>query len=276
MKRSPFFVVPFLLVAALGLWGHLNATADPVVRRALIAEPAWPRGAPPTRMLLMSDIHFGNWSMNASRLERIVGQANALHPDLVVIAGDFLAGYDNKPTIAAQLVRPLSELRAPLGVVAVLGNHDRKFDPSVVIQALKRAGITLLLNQAVRRGPLAVGGAADGFHWQALVETARHMRGIDGVPILVAHEPDSAAGRPHDMPLMLVGHTHCGQIVLPVIGPLTPEIVKNQRYLCGFVRDAIGATVVTGGLGTSEAPFRFGAPPDMWLLTIGPTVASRP
>lgn len=259
-----------LLAGVVGVWGGLNARRDPVTRRARIAMSGWPHGAPAMKILLMSDIHLGNMSMGPTRLTHIVDQANALHPDLVVIAGDFLAGFDNEPSVAAQLVMPLSGLRPSLGVLAVLGNHDRKHNASIVVDALERAGVTVLINRGVRRGALAIGGVANGFKIAALNATAQQLRDIGGVPVLVAHEPDDAARRPADMPLMLVGHTHCGQIVLPLIGPLTPEIVKDQRYMCGIVPDLPGETIVTGGLGTSDAPFRFGAPPDMWLLTLGP------
>ncbi|SFG20113.1 hypothetical protein SAMN05518801_11036 [Novosphingobium sp. CF614] len=276
MRRLRVFLAALSVLAGVSLWGYSNARQDPVVRRSRIAMPEWPRGAPPVHVLLMSDIHLGNWSMGTGRLERIVGEVNALQPDLVVIAGDFLDGFDNTSARAARLVQPLSHLNAPLGIVAVLGNHDRKIDPAVVIQALERAGVTVLVNQSVRRGPLAIGGAGDGFRVRSLSLLAEQLHGLGGVPVFVAHEADSAPRRPLDMPLMLVGHTHCGQIVLPLIGPLTPEIVKDQRYLCGLVHDAAGETVVTGGLGTSNAPFRFGAPPDMWLLTLGPFSPSGP
>lgn len=263
-----------LLASVMVIWGHINSRQDPLIRRARIALPHWPRGASPVRVLLMSDIHLGNWSMGVSRLNRIVDEANALHPDLVILAGDFLAGYDNTPNRADRLIQPLSRLHAPLGVVAVSGNHDRSGDAAVVVQALTQAGATVLLDQAVRRGPLAIGGAINGYDIRHLITTADQLRLIGGAPILIAHEPDDAAKRPIDMPLMLVGHTHCGQVVLPLIGPLTPGIVKDQRYLCGAVRDEPGMTIVTGGLGTSDAPFRFGAPPDMWLITLGASLSN--
>jgi predicted MPP superfamily phosphohydrolase len=259
-----------LLASAVALWGNLNARQDPVIRRAQIAMPQWPSGAPPVRVLLMSDVHLGNFSMGSGRLNRVVDQANALHPDLMVLAGDFLAGYDNTPHRADRLIRPLSRLRAPLGVVAVIGNHDREGGLEPIILALAWAGVIVLQDQGIRRGPLAIGGARNGFKVRDLTVTADAVRRLGGAPVLLAHEPDDAGQRPADMPLMLVGHTHCGQVVLPLIGPLAPEIVKDQRYMCGPVRDAPGMTIVTGGLGTSEAPFRFGAPPDMWLISLGP------
>src|SRR3954462_6463540 len=84
-----------LLAAGLALWGHINARADPIVRRANVALPDWPAGAQPVTVALFSDVHIGNSTMDADRLTRIVAQVNALKPDLVLIAGDFASVHDS-------------------------------------------------------------------------------------------------------------------------------------------------------------------------------------
>ena len=80
----------------------------------------------------------------------------------------------------------------------------------------------------------------------------------------MAHSPDVPGGW---RGLVVAGHTHCGQIVLPLLGP--PIAVAAPRYRCGIVREAGRTTIVTAGTGTSVLPFRLGAPPDWWLLTVG-------
>src|ERR1700748_166098 len=112
--------------AALFTWMHHEARADPIVRRATIRLSDWPAGQKPVTVLLLSDIHIGSAAMDAARLTRIVAQANALQPDLVMMAGDFVFGHDSVAgaRYAAELVKPLSALRAPLGVIAIPGNHD--------------------------------------------------------------------------------------------------------------------------------------------------------
>lgn len=112
-------------LAGLLLWGFLEARADPIVRRVEIAMPDLPAGTPPLRVLLLSDVHAGNLAVPPARLTRIVAQINALQPDLVLIAGDFLPGHAavDAATATARLA-PLKGLRARLGVVAVPGNHD--------------------------------------------------------------------------------------------------------------------------------------------------------
>jgi predicted MPP superfamily phosphohydrolase len=86
----------------------------------------------------------------------------------------------------------------------------------------------------------------------------------------MSHSPDVAPLLPPDMPLLLAGHTHCGQIVLPFYGPLASVTRYGERYRAGVRREHARTVVVTCGLGTSGLPFRFGAPPDLWLITLGP------
>lgn len=269
--RRVLLLLVVLALAGLG-WCYAQARADPVVRRAAIAMPDWPAGARPVRVLLWSDLHLVNAATGPARLERIVARANALRPDLVLIAGDFVGGHERDDARAAAEALPaLGRLRAPLGVVAVLGNHDHWTDAPLVRRALERAGVTVLANAAVRRGPLAVGGLDDMVTGHAeFRRTFRAARRVGGARLILSHTPDVAPFMPRDAPLLLAGHTHCGQIVLPVVGALATASRYGERYRCGLKREGARAVVVTAGTGTSLLPLRFGAPPDLWLLTLGP------
>ena len=272
MRLLPrLLLIVALAGAALFAWMHHEARADPIVRRAAIGLPGWPAGQKPVTVLLLSDVHIGSAAMDVARLTRIVAQINALKPDLVLMAGDFVFGHDPLAgeRYAAQLVRPLSGLRAPLGVIAVPGNHDYWAGEVSVPRALWQANVAMLVNSATARGPLAIGGVADIYTHHAQVRTTMHVLDrLPGAKIVVTHSPDVTTKMPDEIELVLAGHTHCGQIVAPFYGPLSS--VARERYRCGIVRDGNRLTVVTAGLGTSAVPFRFGAPPDMWLLTLGP------
>jgi predicted MPP superfamily phosphohydrolase len=259
------------LIVVLAVWGHRNARVDPIVRRATVTLPDWPAGQAPLNVLLMSDVHFGNSTMDAPRLSRIVVQANALKPDLMLIAGDFVAGHDPDDAVkfADAFVAPLSGLHARLGVVATLGNHDQATRPGAIHAALMRARITVLMNDAASRGPLAIAGLDDGPTGnQDISLTLAALARLKGARIALTHSPVTAGPLPDDIGLLLVGHTHCGQIVLPLYGPIKPQ--APPPYNCGLVRVGGRTTIITAGLGTSVVPFRFGAPPDMWLITLGP------
>lgn len=262
-----------VLAMALAAYSLAEARRDPVVRRASVALADWPQGAKPIRVALLSDIHIGSPAMHAGRLARIVDQVDALRPDLILIAGDFIDGDD--PRGAARyggaMIGSLRRLHAPLGVVAVPGNHDHATGLPTVRAQLKRAGITLLANQAAERGPLAIGGLDDPstLH-DRMPATLAALRRLSGARVMLAHAPDAAAHLPTDVGLLLVGHTHCGQVVLPFWGSIIPMAPYEARYRCGVFREPGRTIVVTAGLGTSIGPFRLNAPPDLWLLTLGP------
>lgn len=258
-----------LLGLAVAWIGYRHARADPVVRRMTVKLPRWPAGAPPVTVLLWSDVHLGDRATDPARLTRLVARANALHPDLIVLAGDYIAGHRREDAGVAPQLAALRALRPPLGVVAVMGNHEYWTDAPRVGRVLRQAGVTVLANQAVRRGPVTVGGIDDMVNGRAdAAATSDAVRRLGGAPLLVSHSPDIAPQLPPDLPLLLAGHSHCGQIVLPFHGPVAE--VTHPRYRCGPVRETRRLTIVTAGTGTSVVPLRYGAPADWWLLTLGP------
>ena len=270
-----------LLVATITLVvGLANVQALPIVRRASVQLPALPAGTAPIRIALLSDIHLGNRGMEPARLARIVDQVNAVRPDLILIAGDFVTGYDAAGAAerAAGLTAPLSQLRARYGVVAVFGNHDHWTAPAAIRSALARAGVEILDNQAVRRGALAIVGVGDHFSGHDdLPRAVTEARRISGIPIVLTHSPSIVTALPAGFPLVLAGHTHCGQIVLPGVGPLLSRAPHARwrrlyppRYRCGLVRDRGRLTIVSAGVGSGTVPVRLGAAPDWWLLTLLP------
>ncbi len=280
MQRRLLVLLPAVIVLAVAAFvaGVWNARADPVVRQADVKLHDWPGDAAPLRVAVMSDIHLGSLAMDQARLDRIVRQVNALRPDLVLIAGDFINGYGAADAHAVEvpLTHALSHLEAPLGVVAVPGNHDHGTSMAAVRTALTRAGITVLANEALRRGPLAIGGVDDDYsHFDNLPATLDELRRTGGAALLLTHSPDLATKLPAQAPFLIAGHTHCGQVQLPLIGPPILPVRTSRRFLCGLVSDAGHQVLVTAGLGTSDIPVRWRAPPDLWLLTIGPADPDR-
>src|SRR4051794_29815527 len=265
-----------LLAAALAGYGYWGATRAPIVREASVALPGWPAYAPPLQVLLLSDVHVGAPDMTPERLAGIVAQANALAPDIVLIAGDFISDkrlstrlYDYPDALA-----PLAALRPRLATIAVLGNHDHWRNADAARAGLAAVGILVLDNAAVEVGPLAIGGLDDPFtQHDDLPAAGAGVRRLPGAKLVLSHSPDPFPELPPDVTLMLAGHTHCGQVSLPFIGPLKTMSAYGKRYSCGRVDEAGRTLFVTAGLGTSGLPVRIGAPPDMWLLTLGPRPA---
>lgn len=268
-----------LLAIAASFWtGSSSAGGNPIMRRAVVNLPGYSSGARALKVALLSDIHLGNRAMDARRLRAVVEQVNATRPDLVLLAGDFVTGHDQHGPAerAAGLAAPLQGLRAPLGVVAVLGNHDHWTAPTAVRLALATAGVVVLENQAVRRGPLAVIGVGDRFSGHDdLVASMSAAEAVGGIPIVLTHSPDIVPDLPAHQPLVLAGHTHCGQVVLPWFGPLVTRSPRSQwrrlydpRYRCGIVRDGQRTSIITAGVGSGTSPIRLGALPDWWLVTL--------
>lgn len=250
----------------------LLASADPVARHLRYAPPGWPISARPIRLALLTDIHVSGPDMPPERLMRIVWQINAQKPDIILLGGDFLSArklatrhYD-----AETALRPLASLRAPSGVIAVMGNHDHWSDAVAIHRALLRAGVTVLDNQAVRRGNLAIGGVDDDFTGHADIRAVvESMAKLGGVPILLSHSPDIFPVTPSSIGLVLAGHTHCGQISFPLIGPAFTASHYGRRFTCGIIREKARAMIVSAGVGTSLLPLRLGAAPDFWVIDIG-------
>lgn len=260
-------LLPLLVVTGFLLFASAESRRDPVVRRASLALADWPPGAPPIRVALVSDLHLGNASTDVARLTRIADQVSAERPDLILLAGDLVAGAQQASV--PELAGPLSHLHARLGVVAVPGNHDWGVGVDLLRPVLERAHVTLLQNQAIERGPLALGGLDD--------EATAHSRPkqvlawldrLRGARVVVGHTPDDAPVFARG--LVLAGHTHCGQVVLPLFGAPISMSRYGGRYRCGVVREGARTVVIGAGTGTSDVPLRFGAPPDWWLLTLGP------
>jgi len=260
---------------ALAIAGYRNATVAPRVRHLELSVPGYSATAAPMRIVLFSDVHVHGPDMPPERVGRIVEQINALHPDLVIAAGDFLGdNWIGRAYPIDEAIAPLGHLKARLGVYAVLGNNDYSAGAVPVTAALERAGVHVLHDDAISLGPIALGGRDGRIYprrsqWRvAQKKTYEALAQTPGIKLLVAHRPDEFAWAPRSIPLVLAGHTHCGQIVLPLIGPLATGSDFGRKYLCGVVRDGPKVLVVTAGVGTSYVPLRFGAPPDIWLITL--------
>ncbi|MCI4590072.1 metallophosphoesterase [Sphingobium sp. BYY-5] len=283
VRRHPWLTgILCLLLAIVGFagWLVLNARAMPIVRRAEIALP-FPADAPRRAMTvaLLTDTHLSGPDNSPARMARIVAQINALRPDLILLGGDYIGDDKGGAVYNAQdSIAPFAGLRAPLGVVAVLGNHDsrsrknrRALSEPDWQAAFTRIGVTLLQDGAVRRGPLAIGGLKDIYTRKIdIPDTLADMRRIGGAPVVMSHGPDVFPKLPDTPSLTLVGHTHCGQVAFPFWGIVYVPSAYGTRYACGLYRDGSKTMIVAGGVGTSGFPVRMLAPPDIWLITIRP------
>jgi predicted MPP superfamily phosphohydrolase len=276
LRRLAKVIIALLALFAVIAW-H-DTMRDPEILTTRLELSALPPDQKPLRLLLLSDLHVAGPDMPPSRLAHIIALANAQQPDLVLLAGDFISDrrlathhYTFREALA-----PLAAIRAALGAVAVLGNHDHWRDAALGRAELTRIGVTVLGNSAARRGPLAIAGIDDDFTGHAdVARTIADARQLGGVPIALSHSPDVFPQMPGDVPLTLAGHTHCGQVRYPWGGTPATMSRYGDRYACGLVREGGRTLIVSAGLGTSVLPFRFFTHPDMWVITLAPRPAAK-
>jgi len=274
-RRLSIALGVFLLgVTVTGCVGFNNAMSDPVRRSSVIMVEGLPDTAQPIRIALLSDIHTGNAVMRPERLASIVQAVNQAAPDIVVLAGDFVIGESARGAARrAGDLFPLAGLEAPHGVFAVLGNHDHWTDPNAIKSRLARAGVTVLENDARRIGGFVLVGIDDRFSKHDDIPLSfERATAIGGLPIVLTHSPDLTDDLPNAVRIVLAGHTHCGQIVAPFVGPIVRthqgSSLYNQRYRCGRIDEGDRSVIVAAGIGSGAVPLRFGAPPDWWLIEL--------
>ena len=238
---------------------------------------------PRLRAAIIADLHAGEPFMGPARVRRIVASAQALRPDLVLMLGDY--GSTNRwvtrLTPPAEIAPILAGLRAPLGCYAIAGNHDWWDDAAATtraaapewLRALAAAGVTTLQNRAERHpaGFWIAGLDSQGaFRRRGADDLAGTLAQLtdDAPAILLAHEPDIFPRVPERIALTLSGHTHGGQVRLLGWSPHVPSRFGN-RYALGHVREGRRELIVSGGLGTSILPVRFGVPPELTLVELG-------
>lgn len=277
-NRSARFALAVLgLGLTLMLWAFWWEPQRLVVVPGELELPGWPRGLAGFRVALLSDLHVGSPHWDLAALERLVERTNGERPDLIVLTGDYqindVAG--GSFVEAEPIAERLGKLRAPLGVVAVLGNHDWWNDGERMRRALTTHHIEVLEERAIeleyRGARFYVAGLADQITRSS--DPRALLASIPaGAPVLLlVHEPDVFATFPElgvNPTLTLAGHTHGGQVRLPVLGRRVVPSEFGERYAYGHVEEAGRHLFVTSGVGTSVFPVRFMVPPEIALLTL--------
>lgn len=245
-----------------GAYGFLYGRHALEVTRAIVPVAGLPHALGGLRVGLLTDVHRSRF-VSHEDVTRAADLLMAERPDLIVLGGDYVTWRDR------DYIRPsadaLASLAAPHGVFGILGNHDDDRDmPAALtahgVQMLKDARTRLV----IRDEPIELIGIR---YWtRRTADIAGLLRGAQGFPILLAHDPrrltEAAALR---IPLVLAGHTHGGQVVLPVIGAIAAQ---KFPVVAGLGRRAHTTMFVSRGIGTVFVPVRINCPPEVALLTL--------
>jgi uncharacterized protein len=261
------------LVVTLGLWAFwLEPASLTVAEHELSVD--WP-GERPLRVAVLTDLHVGSPFNGMAKLHSTVDRTNAVQPDVICILGDLVI----QGVLGGRFVPPeeiaieLARLRAPAGVVAVLGNHDGWFDHDRVRRAVETSGIRVVEDTAVRldtpAGVVWVAGISDLWTGRHDLSAALAAVGDESAPVLLlTHNPDVFPIVPDRVTLTLAGHTHGGQVRLPFAGALIVPSRFGPRFAAGHIVEGGRHLFVATGIGTSILPVRFRVPPAVTVLTL--------
>lgn len=253
------------------------------VRRYRLTPPTW-RAGHRLSITVIADLHAGGPNMGLARIRNIVDVANLQRSDLVVLLGDYFATHRFITEVVSTeaWAGELARLRAPLGVYAILGNHDWWHNVGGTRRAFADVKIPVLENDALLLGKPGAKFWLAGLGDQLAHKIGPHnFRGVDDLPgtlkrvatddpvILLAHEPDVFPKVPDRVGLTLCGHTHGGQIRIPFLWEHFVPSIYGARYAYGHVIEDGRHLIVSGGLGTSSIPARLGVQPEILRIEIG-------
>ena len=262
--------------ASLGVVALLSGVAGlravwrtPRVRGITLRFAELPAAFDGYRIAQISDIHCGHFAPEG-RVRDWVRRVNALGADLTTVTGDLIA---SGATFIPVVARALGALRAPDGVVAVMGNHDYFGAGETLVRALQDAGLQLLRNSAtkVTRGEatLLIAGVDDTWTGRTDLIQALAERTADSFAVLLAHDPDVfVQAATLDVPLTLSGHTHGGQLAIPFLSRRFNLARFIARYTAGLYREGRSVLYVNCGAGTTGPPIRIGARAEITLFTL--------
>jgi uncharacterized protein len=222
------------------------------------------------RIAHLTDFHYCPLTPEAL-LRKAVHVANTSCPDLILLTGDFVNSKIEEIAPCAEII---SELKAPLGVYATLGNHDYYANGPLMRRTLENHGITMLLNRNIRLPEgLWIAGLDDDLRGKPDYTAA-----FDGIPpgaptVTLVHNPRMVRHFSDRSCLALAGHTHGGQVVLPFVTAMKLRQIGAEHYRAGWYNVGNVRLYVNRGLGNAGVSFRFLTPPEVALFTLEPSPA---
>lgn len=253
------------VVTGAGAYGFFDERHALGLTEAVLPVAGLPPELAGLKIGLLTDVHRSEW-VSAVDIDRGVRLLMAAKPDLIVLGGDYVTwGERSFVTPSAEALAPLA---APHGVFAILGNHDDDHDMPAALAArgvavLKDARTTI----SIRDRDVTLAGIR--FWTKRARDIATVVGNASGTVILLAHDPRRLAeAATLNIPLVLSGHTHGGQVVLPLVGA-----VAAQKFpvVYGIARERATTLFVSRGLGTVYVPVRVNCPPEVAVLTLTPS-----
>ena len=279
-------VVAAIWVAAVAFWFEPRSLTLTQLDGQV---PSWPKNTAPLRVVLLSDLHIDNLHMTPARVRDIARRVDALHPDVVLLGGDYIGGnlfrgrreFGARPmrspkeiALDEEGLRTLGDFHARYGTYAIMGNHDCWWDCDTVRRIVGDTSVHFLENQAARiarpGGDIWILGVEDGQTETPDFVTTRAQAPADAATLTITHNPGLFDWTSNTAPIQLSGHSHAGQIRLPLIGAPVTVCRHTNDTAKGWTIINNRILIVTRGLGESGVAARLNAPPQIMLLTVHP------
>jgi uncharacterized protein len=274
MKFKALLLSLTIIIFVLGAWAFWLEPSSFIATNSNIKLRQWTKECESLKIVLLSDLHVGSPHNDIHNLTKVVAATNSIHPDLILLAGDFVI----HEVVGGNFVEPepiaheLKQLKAKLGVYAVLGNHDWWYSATRVRAAFQHNGIALLENTAVQiqNGNCNFWLAGIGDFWMGKHNPLRALRGIPDSASVIAftHNPDIFYELPDRIAITFAGHTHGGQVNLPLLGRMVVPSQYGEKFAAGHISEAGRHMFVTTGIGTSILPVRFRVPPEIAVVEL--------
>ena len=272
MRKNKTNKAKLFTILFFGLWVLYMTCVEPnlmVEKHRTLHLPNWNQSLNGLKVGVVSDLHIGTSNVDLKRVERITERINRENPDLILILGDFdtlaIAETNYKEE---EISNVFKKFKSKYGTIAILGNHD--YYPSALIRGiLHNSGIILLENSDCyithNNTKFRIVGFKDMWHFTL---NAHAIIGEVKEPTLVlSHNPDMFPRIPQEVSLTLSGHTHGGEIFIPILGSPTVPSKYHERYRKGYIVEKNKHLFVTSGVATLSH-LRFCNPPEIIFLEL--------
>jgi uncharacterized protein len=266
----------FVLIIILGFYSIVIEPNRLIVNEQNITVKHWDKELNGFKIVAISDIHGGSNFIDEAKLQEIVKTVNAQNPDIIVLLGDYVSQSEGKRSKALKMpVETMTEnlrgLKANYGVFGVIGNHDWWYDETKVRVEFEKIGVKILENEPtdveIKGKTVRIIGIEDFWKKNSVDSAAvNELIGDKQNVIAITHNPDAFEFTSDKISLLLAGHTHGGQVWLPIVQAPLP--VAKRQYTVGHIVENGRHLFVTKGIGTSGPPIRFCATPEIAVLTV--------
>lgn len=269
--KNVFLIIIFLLLCFICYYSLRVEPHKLIIKNEILYLPHWNKGLDGLRIAVISDLHVGSSKVSLTRLQSIVKLVNSQNPDIIILLGDLDAMAIAKSKISQdEISKILSGLKAPDGVISVMGNHD--YEPEGIVKNIFcKSGITLLENDSkyikYKGHPVRIVGFKDLWHHHLEPESIFGSNNSVKPIIVLSHNPDVFPEVPDFVSLTLSGHTHGGEVYIPLLGaPMVPSKFA-QRYRKGYIVENNKHLFVSSGVATLSG-FRLFNSPEIVILTL--------